>query len=320
MKAMLLAAGAGSRLRPLTDRVPKPLAPIANVPLLERTLSWLAGEGVTDVMVNVHHHAAKISGAIGSGDGFGLAVHYSVENELLGTSGAVQRCAEFFRDEPFYVVYGDNLIDADLGRLREFHKSKNAVATIALFTPDDPSACGMVDVSPDGRIERFVEKPKPGESQATMANAGVYILNPSLLSTLPGGFSDFGKNMFPAWLDDGRPLFAAALGGYLQDTGTPDRYRKANWDVLAGTLRYEPRGVSRQGAIMDRDAVISPNVQLVDRNVIGARCTIDAEVTLQNCIVWPDAKIGAGSNLTNVIVGESAIIEAGTVADNTILV
>jgi mannose-1-phosphate guanylyltransferase len=317
---MLLAAGAGSRLRPLTDRVPKPLAPVGNVPLLERTLSWLAGQGVTDVMVNLHHHAEQISGAIGDGGGPGLAVSYSVEEELLGTGGAVHRCAKFFAGEPFFVVYGDNLIDVDLRLLSQFHEANGSVATIGLFTPDDPSASGMVDVDGDGRVLRFVEKPRPGESNATLANSGIYVLDETLLSAFPAGYSDFGKDLFPAWLAEGKSVYGVELGGYLQDTGTPDRYRKANWDVLAGGLRYSPRGARVGDTVIGDNANISPDAEFLGRNIIGDDCVIGGASTLIDCIVWRGATVGRECELVNVIVGEGTIVADGTRATDAILV
>jgi NDP-sugar pyrophosphorylase family protein len=317
---MLLAAGAGSRLKPLTDRVPKPLAPIANVPLIEHTLSWLARQEVHEVMINVHHHANRISREIGDGGRFGLGVSYSAEEELLGTGGAVARCSEFFEEEPFFVIYGDNLIEANLQELHQFHKSHRAAITIGLMSPDDPTSSGMVEVGEHGLVLNFVEKPNPGESGATKANAGVYVMDPSLLKTMAPMFSDFGLNLIPAWIAEGRRVFAADLGGYLQDTGTPDRYRKANWDVLSGKMSYKARGTRTENIVVGDNAHISTTSTLLGRNLVGDDCMIDADARLTNCILWRGVTIGRACNLDNVIVGEGAIIEAETYANDAILV
>ena len=320
MKAMLLAAGTGSRLRPLTDTVPKPLAPIANSPLLFRTLSWLAGEGITEVMINLHHHADKIRAAIGDGDKLGILVRYSVEEDLLGTSGAVGKCAEFFQEEPFFVIYGDNLIDAELKPLFDFHRSRHAAATIALFVPDDPSASGMVELDESGKVSRFVEKPKPGKTDATMANAGIYVLDPGLLTAIPYGFSDFGHDIFPTWLKDGRPVYADELRGYLQDTGTPDRYRKANWDVMSGKLRMRPHGGMVGDALIGNRSFVSPSAVLTARNIVGSDCRVGDGSRLEGCILWDRVSIGRNCELSQVVVGEGALVADGTVAADTILV
>ena len=322
---MLLAAGTGTRLKPLTDYTPKPLAPIVNVPLLERTLRWLKEEGITEVVVNVHHHADQIQEAIGDGELLGIRVYYSVEKSLLGTSGAVRQCAARFRDRPFYVIYGDNLVDANLWRLNHFHKQNQADATIGLFTPDDPSAVGMVDLADDGRVTQFIEKPSRGKvpPTATMANAGVYILNPSLLDTLPEGVSDFGHDMFPQWLKEGRRVFAVTLGGYLQDTGTPDRYRKANWDVVAGALsHHRPVGDWRPGGrgIIADGAIVDPGALLTYDTIVGPNCAVENNVELNHCILWPGSIVRSGSVLDNVIVGTDTVVPTGTYARDTILV
>jgi mannose-1-phosphate guanylyltransferase len=318
MKAMVLAAGSGSRLRPLTDTVPKPLAPIGNVPLLFRTLKWLAGQGVTDAVVNASHLAERIVEAVEDGLQFGLRVDVSVETVLLGTSGAVRNCAQHFKDGAFFVIYGDNLIEADLNALLEFHREKKADATIALFTPDDISACGAVELDSDSRVTRFVEKPKPGESDSNRANAGVYIIEPHLLETMPIGFSDFGSDIFPAWLSEDRKIVATDLGGYLQDTGTPERYRKANWDLLNGCLDQTPGGTRSYDSWLDQTAEIGAKVSLVSHNCIGLSAKIGSHTKLKNCIIWQDAVIGEGCDLDDVIVGQGARIEAGTIASSTI--
>ncbi len=318
MKAMLLAAGSGTRLRPLTDKVPKPLAPIANEPLLSRTLTWLKWEGVDDAVINLHHLGEHIMSEIDVRPLNGPRVWFSIESVLLGTSGAVRKCADYLSEGPFFVIYGDNLIDADLSKLMRFHQDTASEATIALFSPDDPTACGMVEIDQNARVTNFVEKPKPGESHATMANAGIYIIEPHLLKTLPDGFSDFGSDIFPMWLQDNVKISATALGGYLQDTGTPDRYRKANWDILTGRLRHKPLGVTVGSSIMAAGTIVDPSARL-DHCVIGEACTIEENAMLQNCILWNEATIERGAMLRNVIVGSGAIVPVDAFVSDAIL-
>ena len=234
MKAMILAAGEGTRLRPLTLMLPKPMVPIVGTPLLEHTLLWLAGQGVTEAALNLFHRPQAIPDYFG--DSFaGVRLHYFFEETLRGTAGGLKAAEQVFRDAPFFVIYGDNLIQANLRRLAHFHSSQGSVGTIGLFHHPNPTAAGIVAVEPDGHITRFVEKPPADQVFSDLANAGAYVLDPTVLDTIPAdGPSDFGRDIFPRLLADGLPLSGTLLGGYLQDTGTPDAYRQANWDLLAG--------------------------------------------------------------------------------------
>jgi len=208
-QAMLLAAGLGTRLRPLTDRVPKCLVPVGGRPLLEHTLELLRGYGVTDIVINVHHLAEVVRGHFGDGSRWGVRVRYSHEDTLLGTAGAVKHAAAWFSG-PFFVWYGDNLSTCRLDRLWEFHRACGGIATIALFHRPDPAQSGIVALDDDGRIRRFLEKPQPDEIFSHWISAGVLVVEPPLLDAIPPGqFVDFGRDVFPALLARG-----AALYGY----------------------------------------------------------------------------------------------------------
>ena len=154
------------------------------------------------------------------------------------------------------MIYGDNLIDADLNALKQFHVSSHAAATVALFKPDNPAASGMVELDQSGRVSRFVEKPQAGETDAIWANAGIYLIEPGLLEAIPGGFSDFGADIFPEWIAQGRELYAAPLAGYLQDTGTRSRYLKANWDILNGFTGYSAKGRFEAGSLLGENVLL----------------------------------------------------------------
>ena len=318
---MVLAAGIGTRLRPLTDSVPKPLAPVGNVPLLERTLIWLGQQGCKTAVVNLHYLPEQVRDTLGSGERLSIELWYSHEPELLGTSGALANAAGFFdSDEPLLVVYGDNLIEADLQPLIRLHREKSADVTIALFTPEDPTSCGMVEMDSENSVTSFIEKPAPGQTVATLANAGVYVLHGSLLAELPSGAHDFGSDVFPTWLAAGKRIYAAPLQGYLQDTGTPERYRQANWDILEGKLRQQAHGRRIGGTVVGEGAIIDPSAHLESRNLIGASCVIAEDVRLTDCILWPGVAIERGCTLSNVIVGCDAVVPQWTNASDTILV
>jgi NDP-sugar pyrophosphorylase family protein len=237
MKALVLAAGEGTRLRPLTLRCPKPMLPVGDRPLLEHILSWLVGYGVDDIAINLHYLPDSVTGHLGDGSRLGVRLTYSHEDPILGSAGAARKLA-WYLDQPFVVVYGDLLLDVDLNALLEYHGSTGAAVTVGLKKTHDPSSNGMVDVDATGRVLRFVEKPVPGPFHGDLANAGVYVVEPGVLRWIPSGrFYDFGHDLFPALLAADLPIYAALLRGYLLDIGTHEAYRRAQEDFAAGHVR-----------------------------------------------------------------------------------
>ncbi|MEP7189190.1 MAG: nucleotidyltransferase family protein, partial [Roseiflexaceae bacterium] len=202
MKAVILAAGVGSRLRPLTDACPKPMLPIAGRPLLARTLDWLRASGVTEAALNLHHLPDVERDGLGDGSIWGMTLRYSYESELLGSAGALRTITQRFPgwlDQTFALIYGDMLCDIDLAALLEAHHSAHAILTLALKHTATPRTQGMIELDPTGRVRRFVEKPAEW-SGGNLANAGVYLCEPALIDIIPAGFSDFGHNTIPALL------------------------------------------------------------------------------------------------------------------------
>ncbi|HEX5324195.1 MAG TPA: NDP-sugar synthase [Capsulimonadaceae bacterium] len=312
---MILAAGEGTRLRPLTLSTPKPMVPIANIPLLERTLRWLSSQGVQEAVINLHHRPQVIRDAIGDGQRLGLRrVQYSLEETLLGTAGAVKKCQDFFSDAPFFVIYGDNLIEADLRKLASFHYGRSTDATIALFRADDPSACGLVTTDEAGTVTRFQEKPPQDQIFTNLANAGVYVLEPSLLQDIPADCPyDFGKELFPSLLAQGRRLSATLLDGYLQDTGTPAQYRKANADVLLGrapNVRGQLIKNPPNYTLIADGAEVAPRVHFRGINVIGQGASVAEGAHLTDCILWDRASVGKDAHLIRAILGTEASVMA----------
>ena len=288
MKAMILAAGEGTRLRPLTLTLPKPMIPIVGKPLLERTLWWLAGQGVTEAAINLYHRPQAIPAYFGENFA-GIRLHYFFEDTLRGTAGGLKAAERLFQDAPFYVIYGDNLIHADLKRLAEFHAAHQGVATLGLFHHPNPPAAGIVGLEAGNRITRFVEKPPADQVFSDLANAGVYVLDPSVLDAIPpAGPSDFGRDIFPALLAQGKPLFGTLLGGYLQDTGTPEAYRQANWDMLAGKV-----GIAFENPCLwiALTAQIGKNVTFWGRNVIGENVVVGDGAALTDSILWNGSQV-----------------------------
>ncbi len=235
MKALVLAAGQGTRLRPLTLHQPKAMLPIGGKPLIGHIVALLRRHGVTDIAVNLHHCPDAIRDYLGDGRSFGVRIVYSHESELLGTAGAAKRL-EGFLDETFFVYYGDVLTTANLTALAEFHRAKGAWATVGVHRVSDPWTKGVIEWDEaSGRIERFVEKPPRGQEPSDLANAGIYVMEPRVLSYIPADrFCDFGYDVFPALLAEDAPVYAYPLQDYLMDIGSMEKYEQAQRDYERG--------------------------------------------------------------------------------------
>ena len=249
MNAMVLAAGKGTRLRTLTDSLPKPMLPVAGKPVLLHILEWLRRYHVRQAAINLHHRAEVIREYFGNGAGFGLELAYSEEPELLGTAGGVKAMADFF-DDPFVVVYGDVLTDLDLGELLTFHRTRVDLlhATLAIDQRPDAAQCGVVVTDADDRIREFIEKPRRTDIRSLWVNSGVMVFDRALLEWIPANRGcDFGRDIFPDWLRRGLPLFGWRLpaASYLIDMGTPEKLVQANREW---PLRKQWNNTGREGA------------------------------------------------------------------------
>jgi NDP-sugar pyrophosphorylase family protein len=228
MKAMVLAAGLGTRLRPLTDDKPKCLIPLAGRPLLDWTLRWLSNFGVNECVINLHYLPNKVQDFVGEGSQYGLQIHYSYEPELLGTAGAVKKVAPFF-DQPFYVIYSDNFSQWNLRNLVEIHEKNQAVATMAVHWREDVTQSGMVEIDQNNRILRLVEKPKPENVTSHYVNAGFYYLDTRVFNYIPDGKPcDFAFHVFPEMLRAREEMYAVKMEEPVIGIDTIDAYKKAN--------------------------------------------------------------------------------------------
>jgi len=239
MKAMVLAAGEGTRLRPLTLTVPKVLLPVAGVPVIRHTLAWLRSHGIREVAINLHHLGDMVRDALGDGSDLGMRIVYSPEVDILGTAGGVKRMAHFF-DGPFVVHYGDVLTDFDLSEMVRFHEEKEAQATLSILRVSSPRSAGVVELDADSRVVSFKEKPSARRQAMDLENGGTYVLERGVLDCIPPeGPADFGLDVIPALLAKSLPVFGYLLkdDDYLIDIGTPEKYRQANEDMAAGKLR-----------------------------------------------------------------------------------
>ena len=268
-KAMILAAGMGTRLRPLTNRMPKAMVPVDGRPLLEYNIELLREYGVREIAVNLHAHANAITEHFGDGSRFGVSLTYSFEPQLLGTAGAVKELEEFFKDGPFYVIYGDVLTRLDLGLLLAHHRACGALATIALYQPEDLTRCGVVQQDENGWITSFIEKPSNGSTADAWANAGIYLMEPALLQRMRADApQDFGKDVFPELVRNGGGLAGFRSDAVIWDVGSAERLRLAE-DWLRMEAGREPRR-NKIGAVADQYlASVQEAIAGLDRNAIA---------------------------------------------------
>lgn len=331
MKAMALAAGKGTRLFPLTGEVPKPMAPVVDTPIIEHIFALLADHGIDDVHVNVYYLADALLNAYGESSKVnGMRVHLNREDELLGTAGGVKRLADKF-DDTFVIVSGDALTDVNITELVAFHKEKGALATIALRRVFDTSEFGVVDVDEDANIKGFQEKPDPSEAVSTLANTGIYVLEPRALEYIPKGtFFDFAEDVFPQYLENGECFVGYQEDFYWSDIGTLQAYRQAQYDVLSGKARVripgEKRGESlwvgenaqihpsaslEGGVVIGRDAVIGRGVTLAGDVTVGSDCWVRPRATIKSSILLSGSSVGDGAYLEDCIVGHGYNVRPG---------
>jgi len=238
-KAMILAAGEGTRLRPLTDDIPKSLLPVGNTPIIVHQLRWLKSYGIKKIAINLHHKGDKIKAILGDGARFGLEIRYSPEEVLFGTAGGVKRMEAFF-DEVFYVIYGDTITNVNLTSVAEFHRQRHALMTVVLYATADTRETGVVEIDGDGKLTSFIEKPTKDEGYNNVANGGIYILEPEIFKYIPeGNPSDFGYDILPRLIEEDVPVYGYLLSPdvYLEDMGTIEKYRQVNEDMNTGGVK-----------------------------------------------------------------------------------
>ena len=236
MKAVIMAGGKGTRLRPLTCNQPKPMVPIINRPMMEHIMALLKQYNFTEVMATLFYLPESIQNYFGDGQNFQMHIRYLIEENPLGTAGSVRNGADFL-DETFLVISGDTLTDINLGAAVAFHRERGATATLVLTKVNNPLEYGMVITDAEGRIHRFLEKPGWGEVFSDTVNTGIYILDPKIFNYYQAGqVFDFSKDLFPQLLAGGEPLFGYVSEGYWSDIGNLEQYRQTHYDVLSGKV------------------------------------------------------------------------------------
>ncbi|HMJ72099.1 MAG TPA: NDP-sugar synthase [Solirubrobacterales bacterium] len=326
MKAMILAAGLGTRLRPITYGMPKPMVPVLNRPVMEHIARLLARNGFDEAIANLHWFPELIEGHFGDGSAFGLELSYSREEQLLGTSGGVRNAANFLGDS-FLVISGDALTDLDLAAMREFHKSHDGIATLATKRVRDTSQFGVAITGADGRIQGFQEKPDPAEALSDLANCGIYMFSAEIFDFFPEpgtakfagpdappGFADWATDVFPALLEGDVPFYSHEIDAYWNDIGNLDELRQGNLDALYGEVEVEPgapqvaEGV-RAASSLDGAEVTAPVL-------VGTGVKIGTDVRIEGpAIIGDGCRIGDGA-----IVRDSILLEGAELSPKSILI
>ena len=320
MKALILAGGFGTRLRPLTYTRPKHLLPIANKPHIDHVLDLLQRHGVDEGVLLTSYLAEAFDETIERAKARGFTMHVTHEEEPLGTAGALKNAEDFTRDGTFLVFNGDVLSDVDLGELISFHRDRGAAATIYLRPVNDPSAFGVVPTDDDGRVTGFIEKPPPGEAPTNLINAGVYVLEPRILERIPKGEVWSSEHqLFPALVDENAGLFGKPMEGYWKDIGTPASLLGANLDALVGEYRTEqvPDPGPRTSLIAE-SAQVEEGAQVIS-SCLGEGVQILAGAIVKRSLLLPGVTVAADGRVNASILGEAAAVpEGGVVEDETI--
>jgi mannose-1-phosphate guanylyltransferase/phosphomannomutase len=271
VKAVIMAGGEGTRLRPLTANQPKPMLPVGNRPIMEHIVTHIRDHGFKDIVVTVQFLASQVRNYFGDGADMGVDLAYATEPTPLGTAGSVRNAAEML-GETFVVISGDALTDIDLDEVVGFHRRRGALATVVLKRMPNPLEFGIVIAGDDGRIERFLEKPHWGQVFSDTINTGIYVLEPEVFEHIPEGQpADFAGDVFPKLLDQGAPLFGFVADGYWEDVGSLEAYQRAHQDILDGKVRVDVRGFQvRPGVWLGEGAELDPDAVLTAPVLIGA--------------------------------------------------
>ena len=310
MKAFILAAGVGTRLRPLTYECPKPMIPLLNKPVIEHTINNLKKHNIDSIIMNLHTLPKMITDYFGDGKKFGININYSLEETLLGTAGGLKKCKKFF-DSTFIVMSGDGLSNIDLTSAIEFHKRKKALATMVLKKLEMKFPYGITLTDRSNKIINFVEKPTWGSIFSDTVNTGIYIFEPEIFKYIPDGFYDFGHDLWPKLLKLQKPIYAYLMNNYWTDIGNIDEYKQGIKDALFNKIPLNISGkkIKNTEVIVDTGCSIDKTVKFIGKAVIGKNCKIGKNVVIDSGTI-----IG-----NNVQIQDDAIIKDSIIWDNVVI-
>src|SRR5262252_4403663 len=320
MKGLILAGGKGTRLRPLTLNTPKPVVPVANSPFLLFQIDLMRSAGIDEIILSLSYQPRKIEDLLKDGSDYGVWIRYAVEGTPLGTGGAFKNAEEHISDSTV-VFNGDVLTAVDLSAVIAHHRATKAVATIVLTPVENPSAYGLVETNPDGWIQRFIEKPGPDEITCNTINAGIYVLEPSVLKYMPKGEPySFERGLFPTLLERKEPVLSFILDDYWIDIGTPHKYLEVHHDILSGKFvskRVPTSALDRntlgtdtfvdEKSLVDQDVTIREGVR-IENSVIGKNCKIDAGVHIVDSVIWSGNTIDADARIGGSLIGKGCYV------------
>lgn len=333
MKAVIIAGGLGTRLRPLTYNTPKPIVPVANRPFVLYQIEHLRRHGVTEIILNLHYLSEAIKEILNDGKQLGVKIYYSLEPQPLGTAGAVKNAEEFFDEEPMVVFNGDILTDINISQIIELHKKKKARVTLTLTRVEDPTAYGLIILDEDHRVKHFIEKPSWEQislhAGVSTVNAGIYVIDPKIFRGVPKGVEySFERQLFPSLLERGEPIYGFVSDRYWIDIGNPVQYQQAHEAILRNEVAVKIFGTRIDGkiwvgdrshleksvrllgpAILGKEVKIGNNTKIKEYTVLGDGIEVGQESELERAIVWSRSKLGNHITLRGCIVGFDCVIE-----------
>ena len=329
MKAIIIAGGLGTRLRPLTYNTPKPIVPVVNRPFIVHQIEHLVKHGVDEIILSLHYLPDEIKKILGDGRQWGIKINYSIEEHPLGTAGAVKNADKFFDSGPMVIFNGDVLTDINISKVVNFHREKAACVTLTLTKVEDPTAFGLILTDKEGRVTRFIEKPSWDMVTAKTINAGIYIVDPSIFEQVPPDkeFS-FERQLYPNLLAKGAPVFGYLSEAYWIDIGDPGKYMEAHQAILRGEVAVKIFGTRTDGKIwLGKDVRIDPTVKFAGPSIMGEKVRLakgteikDYAVLADNVfvgensildrvIVWKGTRIGSRARLSDCIIGRDCMID-----------
>jgi NDP-sugar pyrophosphorylase family protein len=324
IKALILAGGKGARLRPLALHIPKPIVPLANIPFLFFQIDRIKRAEITEIILSLSYQPRKITDIFGDGMQYGVTMRYTHEDLPRGTAGAF-KAAENLIDDTAIVLNGDVLTDTDLLSVLQYHREKKAEATIVMTRVMNPVGYGLVEAGPDGRVARFTEKPPEDEVTGDTINAGIYILERSILDRIPSeGAQSFERDLFPAMLQEGARVYAYLIHDYWQDIGNPQKYLEATFGIISGRTKlpsypqkscppnnWEKHQVSIDPfTILDGKCVIKAGVA-IENSVLGEACRVEEGALIKDSVIWSGTRILPNARIERSIVGRQCHIGEG---------
>ena len=317
---MILAAGFGTRLKPLTNDLPKPMFPVLNRPILEHTLHFLSSQGINEIAINLHHQPERIIDYFGSGKKFMVKLHFSTEENILGTAGGIKKLEFFFKDETFLVINSDVLVNVNLNDVLKFHQEKKSKLTLVVRQDYNVEKHDSIQQVEEGRIVNFLGRSiKNSAPTNKVMFTGIQIIEPDIFSRIPENkFCGTTKDVFPGMIQDGLPVYGFLHKGYWIDMGTRKTYIQAQKDAMDGKMAIKiSSSKNPEGPLVvppvhiGKNCEISQEAQVGPYAVVGDGCRIRPGAVVENSILWPDATIGNDSTIKNCIISRGACIDAG---------